>query len=59
MQLINHNIALTTCDECGNSVHTAVEIGEEPCYESATAIICRACLEKAIQLIDESQDKTG
>ena len=39
-----------TCNECGGEVEDLVEIGEEPDYESATAIVCKSCIEKALLL---------
>lgn len=38
------------CDECGAHVDWVVELGQEPDYESATACICRSCLNKALLL---------
>lgn len=39
------------CDECGKDVDMIVELGQEPDYESATADICRDCLENSITLM--------
>lgn len=40
-----------TCDECGAVVDVAVQVGEEPNYESRTATLCFACVEKAMALM--------
>jgi len=40
-----------TCDACGTDVKLAVICGEEPGYESSTAILCGDCLEKASALM--------
>lgn len=39
------------CDECGCKSDAVVMIGEPPDYESATAWICKKCLEKALELM--------
>jgi hypothetical protein len=39
------------CDECGESVRTVIQIGEEQDYESATANICPSCFYKAAELM--------
>jgi hypothetical protein len=38
------------CDECNKEVDIAIQLGEEPNYESATALICIDCLKKSIKL---------
>ena len=40
-----------TCHECGEASWDVVQVGEEPGYESATALICVHCLRKAIALV--------
>jgi hypothetical protein len=40
-----------TCDECRAVTWQAVQVGEEPDYESATAIICVHCLRAALNLL--------
>lgn len=40
------------CDECNQRVDFAVELGEKPWHESATANICLPCLRKAVQLAE-------
>lgn len=37
------------CDECKRSVPVAVQLGDEPDYESHTVIVCVGCLNKAIR----------
>ena len=37
------------CDECYSHVESAMQVGEEPDYESATALICKPCLLKALE----------
>jgi hypothetical protein len=39
------------CDECGNESEIVVRVGEEPDYESATASLCPACINKAASII--------
>ena len=39
------------CDECGHAVHSAMRVGEEPDYESSTALVCQPCLLKALEEI--------
>ena len=36
------------CNECNESVLKAIQLGEEPDYESSTACICKPCLLKAM-----------
>lgn len=41
------------CHECkGTDQECLVIIGEEPCWESATAQVCESCLMKAVRLIN-------
>jgi hypothetical protein len=40
-----------TCHECGEASWDVVQVGEEPDYESATALVCVHCLRKAIALV--------
>jgi hypothetical protein len=40
------------CDECGRRVDAAVRVGEEPARDSSTAIVCRECLARALDLLD-------
>ncbi len=42
------------CNGCGNGVWSAVEVGDEPDYESATATLCRECVLEAAKLIQEA-----
>ena len=39
------------CHECQRNTYDAVELGEPPDYESATATICRGCLVRALGLL--------
>ena len=39
------------CDECCVHVDSAMRVGEEPDYESSTALICKPCLLKALEEI--------
>ena len=41
-----------TCDECGKNTWDAVQFGELPDYESATAEICADCLRAALKLLE-------
>ena len=41
------------CNECGEVAEALVQIGEEPNYETNTAYVCRACLERALRLVTE------
>ena len=41
----------STCNECGAVVDVAVQVGEEPYYESRTATLCFACVERALALM--------
>lgn len=38
------------CAQCEKWVEAVVVVGEAPDYDSATAALCRACLEKAVRL---------
>ncbi len=38
------------CHECRYEGWDVVQLGEEPDYDSATARVCRSCLEKALRL---------
>mgnify|MGYP007083465666 CR=1 FL=1 len=40
------------CDECGKYVDAAVQLGEPPDYESATAVVCLDCLKAAAALLE-------
>lgn len=41
-----------TCNECNSESWDCVQIGEEPNYESATAMVCLGCLKAAIGLLE-------
>lgn len=42
------------CDECGLTLNVAMQLGEAPDYESATATICLPCLLTATKLLTET-----
>lgn len=42
--------AVPGCGECGERTSEVVIIGEELEYDSATAYLCRSCIEKALTL---------
>lgn len=44
-------VAPVECDECRAVTWRAVQIGQEPDYESGTATVCLECLGKAVSLI--------
>jgi len=41
------------CDECRKEINTVIQMGEEPDYESSTALLCIDCLKEAIKHIEE------
>ncbi|MCK9568802.1 hypothetical protein M0R72_07675 [Candidatus Pacearchaeota archaeon] len=41
------------CDECGAPNDVLVEAGEEPDYDSQTALLCASCLREALTLISQ------
>ncbi len=43
------------CDECKQSSDAIVCVGEEPDYDSSTAWLCRACVEKALAMFRRGQ----
>lgn len=43
-----------SCSECGAESWGIVEIGEPPDYESATAYLCRDCLQSALRLLGDA-----
>jgi len=44
-------MGLFYCSACKKLVCDAVEVGEEPDYESQTATLCHDCLREAVSLI--------
>lgn len=46
----NESWASIRCHECGEYVTSAVQLWEEPDYESSTAVICVLCLQKALAM---------
>lgn len=43
------------CDGCEAKAMVGIEVGEEAYYESATAILCAACVRHAAKLADEAE----
>ncbi len=50
----NRSWTSNCCDECGKESDILVVIGQEPNYESDTASICKNCLEKALEMVKDS-----
>lgn len=46
---------LENCHECGAKKVPVVQLGQPEDYESHTARICQACLEKALRLCDTTE----
>jgi hypothetical protein len=44
------------CSECGKEAGEVVEVGEEPDYESSTTWLCKDCLRKALNLMEEEEE---
>jgi len=53
----NHSWTTIICDECGRDTDQAVEVGQEPDYESATAILCTDCASQAYILATTERGK--
>lgn len=49
----NHSWTAITCDGCSRDVEAAVQVGQMPDYDSATATLCVECLRAALQLLQE------
>lgn len=47
-------VGSSKCNECKQEVAAAVEVGDEPDYDSATATMCLPCLRKAVALLEQS-----
>ena len=45
-----------SCDQCKKEVSWAIQLGDEPDYESRTVLICKECLGEAIKTIKESEE---
>jgi hypothetical protein len=43
------------CYECDKDVDVTITLGEEPDYESYTTTICKDCLIKALELMNETK----
>ncbi|RLI71039.1 hypothetical protein DRO91_06105, partial [Candidatus Heimdallarchaeota archaeon] len=39
------------CNECNSGADFVIEVGEEADYDSATARLCKACIEKALIMV--------
>ncbi len=51
-------VAPKCCDECGSGPSwNMIRVGEEPSYDSSTAILCFDCLRKAVALVEEASDE--
>ena len=47
----NSSWAMLLCQECDSEVEEAVQIGQETDYDSATVVVCKGCLVKALGLL--------
>lgn len=47
-------VAKNACHECKTETWDAVQLGEEPDYESSTATICANCLRAALRLLGDA-----
>ena len=45
------------CDECKANVKVAIQLGEEPDYDSSTATICLKCLQDAVVMAKSHDHK--
>ena len=45
-------VSKESCHECGAPTWELVQLGQEPDYESSTANVCKACLLKALNLLE-------
>lgn len=43
------------CEECGEKVHKAVELGETFDHGSRTALLCAKCLRAALALLEKKE----
>ena len=43
---------ILSCSECGHRARAAIQLGEEPDYDSVTVIICEECLRKALAMLE-------
>lgn len=46
------------CHQCGKDVKAVVEVGQEPDYESHTALLCIDCIRKDFQVLKGYHAKT-
>ena len=49
----NYTWCELTCNECGEKVEAAVQIGQPPMHNSETAMVCLPCLLKALLLFQD------
>jgi hypothetical protein len=56
MKIVEFKELCVTCNECGDEVNFAVEVGEPDTMESRTAYLCRDCIKKAYELSREQQE---
>ena len=52
----NNSWTRTTCHECNRNEIDVVEVGEPYDYESSTACICKKCLIKALEGLQNEQE---
>ena len=55
-EIVGHEswVGENTCHECGAETWDAVQVGQQPDYESSTATICRDCLRAALRLLGDA-----
>jgi hypothetical protein len=51
----NESWTKTECNQCGAVNALVVRVGQEPNHDSYTASLCKACLEKALALVNEQE----
>lgn len=39
------------CDECSHEVEFVIQVGQEPGYESSTALLCGECVRRAMAIV--------
>lgn len=52
----NDSWTKTHCNGCDAYTDWAIELGEPPDYESRTATLCRACFDKAVELVNQTKE---
>jgi hypothetical protein len=48
-----------TCNECGERVDTAIELGQEADYESSTATVCLPCFNRVAEVVRSLGEASG